>query len=131
MNNKQNDAKKCLDKLRFNSKIQKNDKFKQQKLVISSFSLAMFYVSSNKSDINALDNLIECFDFIMEYFFNVFDVKDELFFKYYSQLISLFINVLSNDKENMKKYIEYAKKIIDYNDIDSKLNGKLSNRVVV
>jgi hypothetical protein len=124
LSNKQNDAKKCLDKIRYNPKLKESDKFKQRKLIILSMKLAIYYALANKADLDSFERLIECFSFIMEYFFSVFDFKDETYLKLLRQLISMLVYIVSNDKDNMKNYTDYAKQIIDYKDMDSKFDGR-------
>ena len=36
----------------------------------------------------------------------------------------MLVYIVSNDKDNMKNYTDYAKQIIDYKDMDSKFDGK-------
>jgi hypothetical protein len=124
LSNKQNDAKKCLDKIRYNPKLKESDKFKQRKLIILSMKLATYYALANKADLESFERLIECFSFIMEYFFSVFDFKEESYLKLLRQLISMLVCIVSNDKDNLKNYTDYAKQIIDYKDMDSKFDGK-------
>ena len=124
LSNKHNEAKKCLDKIRYSPKLKESDKFKQKKLIVLIMKLAIYYASANKADFDSFERLLECFSFIMEYFFVVFDFKDETYVKRFRQLLSMFVHILSNDKENIKECTDYAKKIIDYKDIDSKLDGK-------
>ena len=123
MNSKQCDAKKCLDKLRKNPAIKEIDKFKQRRLVILCLNLAIHFASSIKADINALENLIDCFNFIIEHFFNVFDFKDENYVKYFCQMLNLLYFVVLNDKEHITEYSKYAKKVIENKEIDNQMNG--------
>ena len=124
LSNKHNEAKKCLDKIRYSPKLKESDKFKQKKLIVLIMKLAIYYASANKADFDSFERLLECFSFIMEYFFVVFDFKDETYVKRFRKLLSMFVHILINDKENIKECTDYAKKIIDYKDIDSKLDGK-------
>ena len=124
LSNRRNDAKKCLDKFRYNPKLKDSDRFKQRKLVILCINLSIYYASANKADLDSFDRLTECFSFIMELFFNAFENKDENYVKLFKQLISILVYIVNNDKDNIKNYADYAKQIVDHRDVDDKLDSK-------
>lgn len=133
LNKNYSKAKQCLDKIKFNTSIKHLNIIKQYQLFKLYFNLAIIFNNSYKNrlnnglkaSLNENENLIECFEYIFDLFFNIFNINDKFILQYFYYLLIIMINVLKVNDKNIDMYSSYAEKLIKYTDIDYSLDGNL------